>query len=93
MPKVLNKHRDFIPSSAIYIGRPSKWGNPFAIKNYHNSQSRKLVIEKFEEWIVNQPLLIEDLKELSGKDLVCFCSPKECHGDILLRMANENTKS
>lgn len=25
----------------------------------------------------------------SGKDLVCFCAPRACHGDVLLREANK----
>ena len=28
---VLNKHKHGIPQGAIYIGRGSKWGNPFVI--------------------------------------------------------------
>ena len=31
MCKVLNKHHAGIPAGAIYIGRGSKWGNPFRI--------------------------------------------------------------
>jgi len=31
MPKVLNKYKDGVPAGAVYIGRPSKWGNPFVI--------------------------------------------------------------
>ena len=30
MCKVLNKHRHGIAAGAVYIGRGSKWGNPFA---------------------------------------------------------------
>jgi Domain of unknown function (DUF4326) len=28
------------------------------------------------------------LDELRGKDLLCFCAPAACHGDLLLRLAN-----
>jgi hypothetical protein len=31
-------------------------------------------------------------RELSGKDLVCFCAPKGCHGDVLLEVANAGDK-
>ena len=69
----------------IYIGRGSKWGNPFKIGEHGN---REQVIKLYEEYLNNSRLL-EDLKQLKGKNLVCFCSPKSCHGDILLRKLGE----
>ncbi len=86
MPKVLNKYVDGMPKNAVYIGRPSKWGNPFPM-NGHNT--RELVVAKYKEWLLSQPQLIEEAKrELAGKDLICFCAPKACHGDVLLEVAN-----
>lgn len=71
----------------IYIGRPSKWGNPFIIGK---DGTREQVIKKYEAWIKTQPELILDAKRiLKGKSLGCWCSPQSCHGDILLRIANE----
>lgn len=85
--KVLNKYKDMIPSDAIYIGRPSKWGNPFEIGKDGN---RETVVKKYKEWILKNPKLIDDAKrELKGHDLVCFCAPKLCHGNILLEIINE----
>ena len=69
----------------IYIGRGSKWGNPFKIGEHGN---REQVIKLYEEYLNNSDLL-RDLKQLKGKNLVCFCSPKPCHGDILLRKLGE----
>ena len=87
MPKVYNKNTDIdIPTSAIYIGRPSKYGNPFSISKDH---SRNEVIKMYEDYILSHPDLDEIKTELKGKDLVCFCSPKKCHGDILIRLAND----
>ena len=85
MPKVLNKHKDTIPINAIYIGRGSFWGNPFKIGQ---DGSRVEVIEKYRQYINNSKFINEIRKELRGKDLWCFCSPKLCHGDILLEIAN-----
>ncbi len=86
MPKVLNRHIDEIPEDAIYIGRPSKWGNPFVLGK---DGSRDVVLYKYKDWLETQPDIIKMAKEeLRGKDLVCFCSPKSCHGDILLQIAN-----
>ena len=70
----------------VYIGRPSKWGNPFEIGK---DGTREEVIEKYESYIMNTPNLINDLQELIGKILGCWCKPKACHGDILQRMVED----
>ena len=66
----------------VYVGRPSKWGNPFAIGK---DGTREEVIEKFAAFTT---LTDEDIEELRGKNLVCWCAPLPCHGDVLLRWAN-----
>ena len=85
MYRVLNKHHAGIPSGAIYIGRGSKWGNPFRIGQYGD---RAAVITKHERWLADQHHLLRVLDELRGRDLVCFCAPRACHGDLLARLAN-----
>ena len=72
-------------ASAIYIGRPSKWGNPFVVAR---DGTRAEVISAYEVWLTSQPDLMADLPELRGRDLVCHCAPLPCHGDVLLRLAN-----
>ena len=67
----------------IYIGRPSKWGNPFQIGK---DGTRDEVIEKFKNWILTQPNLLKDLHEIKGKTLGCWCKPKSCHGDVLVEL-------
>ena len=37
---------------------------------------------------LNRPL-IDYIHELRGRDLVCWCAPEACHGDVLLALANE----
>lgn len=64
----------------IYIGRPSKWGNPFVIGK---DGTRQEVLEKYRKYILNKPELLKDLHELKGKTLGCYCKPFPCHGDIL----------
>ncbi len=66
----------------VYIGRGSKWGNP-----YHVSMGRTKCIERYRDHISCQLQLMSALHELKGKTLVCFCKPKDCHGDILVAMA------
>ena len=71
----------------VYIGRPSKWGNPFAIGR---DGTRAQVIARYEQWVRSQPELIAALPELEGKTLGCWCAPKGCHGDVLARLAVEH---
>ena len=68
----------------VYIGRPSKWGNPFSIGRDGN---RAQVIEKYRDYLLSSPLM-QDLGELRGKVLGCWCYPKPCHGDVLIDLAN-----
>ena len=70
----------------VYIGRPSKWGNPFSIGK---DGTREEVISKYEAYIMSQPNLITDLEELKGKVLGCWCAPLACHGDILKIMIED----
>jgi hypothetical protein len=87
MPRVLNKYKDEIPPDAVYIGRGSPWGNPWAIRD---ELTREDVIAAYEAYVSQHPSLRIAIREaLAGKDLVCFCAPKQCHGDILLRIANQ----
>lgn len=65
----------------VYIGRPSKWGNPFVISS---KCDRKEVIEQYRNWVVSQPHLMASLSELEGKVLACWCKPLACHGDVLV---------
>ena len=83
--KVLNKKTDKVTINSVYIGRPSKWGNPFVIGP---DGTREEVIEKYRKYILFSDL-IHDIPELVGKDLVCWCSPAPCHGDILVSLAQE----
>lgn len=89
----------------IYIGRPSKFGNPFIIGK---DGSRDEVISKFREWIYTgnnfgnadaeewkREWILSSLKSLEGKTLGCWCAPNACHGDVLKElfesMNNEKT--
>jgi hypothetical protein len=69
----------------VYIGRPSKWGNPFSIGK---DGTRDEVIVKYSFWIINQPDLMAALPELKDKILGCWCRPQACHGDILAQLAD-----
>lgn len=86
MPKVYNKHHQDAPDGAVYIGRPTKWGNPFVVGK---DGTREEVIAKYRDWLTKKKDLVEFARcELAGKNLVCFCAPKACHGDVLIEVAN-----
>jgi hypothetical protein len=77
------------PGSAKYIGRPSKWGNPYVIGK---DGTREEVIAKYEEWLLKNEALLADLDELRGYDLLCWCTPLPCHGDVLIKLLERGGK-
>ena len=91
---VLNKHHGNIPADAVYIGRGSKWGNPFKIGEHGN---REEVCRKYEMALLDairlEKVTTSELVDLHGKDLVCFCAPAQCHGHILEKYAAEAKRS
>lgn len=66
----------------VYIGRPSKWGNPFVIGK---DGTREEVLALYRTWVATQTL---PFSELRGLTLGCWCAPYPCHGDILMELAN-----
>lgn len=88
VPEVLNKLIDVVPPGTVYVGRPSKWGNPFRIGV---DGDREEVIAKYLEYLLGTEHttgLVLDIGELRDRDLVCFCAPLPCHADVLLELAN-----
>lgn len=79
-PSLHNIHHKQPLENKCYIGRGSQYGNPFVIKGL---VTRDMVIEQYKEWLEKNPKITENLHHLSGKTLMCFCTPKPCHGDIL----------
>ena len=80
----------------VYIGRDmsfyvagaykSKWHNPFKVssKGYSLDDSLRL----YEEHIRTSGL-INDIEELRGLVLGCWCKPDRCHGDVLVKLLAE----
>jgi len=77
----------------VYIGRGSKWGNPYGTredsKARHIVGSREEAIVCYEKYLFGSAELFGTLHELRGKTLGCYCKPKPCHGDVLVRLVNE----
>lgn len=82
-PKVVHCKRE---PYDVYIGRPSKWSNPFHIGL---DGTREEVIAKYRAWIVQQPDLMAALPELKDKTLGCWCKPQACHGDVLAELVEK----
>lgn len=91
-PRVLNRYTiTSFDEEPVYIGRPSKWQNPFPVTA---ERTREKAIEEFERWVLTQPQLLEDAKrELKGRNLLCFCTPRCCHGDFWLKLVNAPVES
>jgi len=73
-----------MPPNTVYVGRPTKWGNPFKMGGVFSSREESLWY--YRSWLNRQidldPTFLDPLK---GKDLACWCRPDQpCHGDILL---------
>lgn len=85
-PKVLNAKRvGRNPPGAVYVGRPSPWGNPFAIGP---GADRSQVMADYLTWLHQNPdHVARARRELAGKDLVCWCAPEACHAEILRDLA------
>ena len=88
MAEVVNVYREKFD---VYIGRAGKFGpgskfaNPFWMSD---ESQRPVVIQKFRQhlWaeIKAGRITKEEILELDGKKLGCFCAPKACHGDVLV---------
>lgn len=86
---VVNVYKDDFD---IYIGRwhprfgkGSRFANPFKIED---GDTRCSVIRKYKEWLwlqlATREISVDELMLLDGKRLGCFCSPKSCHGDVIV---------
>ena len=76
-----------MPDNTVYVGRPTKWGNPYPINNNFTREQAYNLYKEFAE----KHNLSEDAKELRGKNLACWCKIGElCHADWLLELANPN---
>lgn len=79
----------------IYIGRPSKYGNPFSHKSgtlaKYKVKDRDAAIKAYKEWLLSEEgkSILDGIEELRGKVLGCWCYPKKCHGDILIEILNK----
>lgn len=89
--RLINLHTSTI-GDYIFIGRPSKWGNPFIVGR---DGTRDEVCDKYDQWFMEQirsnPVFKKQVVDnLKGKILACYCKPKRCHGDTILKYLNRD---
>lgn len=85
--RVVNRRRE---SFDIYIGRPSKWGNPWPIPaSGRTPDTERRILGMYEAHVRASPALMAALPELRGKVLGCWCKPAACHGDVLMKLLEE----
>ncbi len=107
MPKRIQRKRTKgwrMPEGAVYVGRPTVWGNPHDWQTWREDCPQDVVgwegVGFRDRWCREraQQAFAEDLRdgtlklplaELKGKDLACWCPPGDaCHADVLLEIAN-----
>lgn len=93
--EVVNKYKvNMDDPDIVYIGRGSRWGNEYT--HIHTGTKAKYRVATVEEAIERYrndlwrdlrsgKVKVQDLRDLAGKRLACFCKPKPCHGDVLVK--------
>lgn len=97
-----------MPENCTYVGRPTKFGNPFSVEQF----GREKAVEMFSECLDNNVMcyiyldeleattafnhmkhISKNIEELRGKNLACFCSLDQiCHADVLLNILQNGTQ-
>jgi len=82
--------QDSYPCWAVRIDRKTKWGNPHPIGYCSGCQRTHNRAEAIAAFVAGMSDEFQAMvkRELRGKDLLCWCAPLPCHGDVLLRIAN-----
>ena len=85
-----------MPENTVYVGRPTKWGNPFRVKDFNSPfYTSENAVNDYHEMIcadtAESIALREQARdELRGKNLACWCGElTPCHADVLLAIAND----
>lgn len=86
-PRVWNRRYPDVPEDAVNIMRPTEWGN----YETRPGMTRAKAVAAHRARVLSDPAFIAKIqRELHGKDLVCNCKPKACHGDVLFEVANRD---
>ena len=77
-----------VVDNTVLIDRRTRWGNPFKL-GVDGSREEVIARYRADFWrrIGADEVSLEDLAELDGCWLACWCEPLPCHGDVLARAA------
>ena len=81
----------------FFCARPSPLGNPFRIDG---KTSREQAIAQYREWLLDKletvnptskafQILIDHYKEHGELTLICWCSPLQCHLEVIKEFIQE----
>jgi hypothetical protein len=92
-----------LPPDAIYVGRPTRWGNPFESERFGSAFAvdafavhlssyfgwrERTIRAAFHPWPVESVEFRDWIAPLRGHDLACWCAlDQPCHADFLLELA------
>lgn len=79
-----------MPQNAIYVGRPSAYGNDFVVGVDGTAEE---CVAKYREYFIKPTLQVHGMayfEPLRGHDLACFCPlDSPCHADELIELLQE----
>ena len=90
-----------MPENTVYVGRPTRWGNPFIVGKWSPMAKKPIdnegAVGMFKDMLEDREIRMiceyprdADFDELRGKNLACWCSlDQPCHADVLLKLANQ----
>lgn len=95
-----------LPEGAVYVGRPTKWGNPYGRPHPVTGEvpDPTKAVRCYRGWLFweqpqprlvmrDPPRITEIIRDLRGKTLACWCPLNQhCHADVLLELANTPTR-
>lgn len=95
-----------MPENTVYVGRGSKWGNPFKVGSEcvrckmsagggelsNTVADNDHAVQLYKRFTAREVRIqIEAHQELKGKNLACWCKENQsCHADVLLELANKD---
>lgn len=94
--KITVRNRKTYKDQGEWICRgKSVLGNPFHLVDVNDDVERDKIIKEYKVWLWthiqnNNPIIMKELERLhklardtDELNLICFCAPKPCHGDVV----------
>ena len=76
-----------MPDGCVYVGRPSRFGNPFRLAKPFTPEQARECIGKYIDYLeakMNAPDSFgEQIMGLKGKTLLCWCRSGTVHPDVI----------